>query len=341
MAHPSTWLPATLEPVAMRLARADEAVFKIAQLARAWSSEGAGPLKVVGVKHPDDTIVYHVSAIRPIPPLLSLLFSEAINHLRAAIENTLFFLVEEQRGSVLPEDQAKRISMPVYEDEASLNRWFKDNEKKLPELGAESALTSRIRALQPYVDGERVPSISEELAKLMGVTPVREAPLTLLQQYSNHDKHRIPVAAAQRSSIVKAGKPFLGSDHVMNPLHVGDALVSTRAGELGEIETNSAIHIERPTSGVWVAPASELNALRQHVADFVIPTLVTGLALPGSLPPSIELRSYTEQARQRIEEADWTSGKDRATANAFSAVIASLEAEPSYPDIIDVEDYTP
>jgi hypothetical protein len=39
-----------------------------------------------------------VTALRPIPPVAALLFSEAINHLRAALDNVVFHLVTSALG---------------------------------------------------------------------------------------------------------------------------------------------------------------------------------------------------------------------------------------------------
>lgn len=326
----------------MRLARVDEAAFEIAQLARAWSSEGAGPLKIVGIKHPDGSIVYVVDAIRPIPPLVPMLFSEAINHLRSCMDNTLFHLVEAERGVVLSEVEAKRIAMPIHENESKLTKWLQDNDKKgLPELGADSLLGRRLRVLQPYVDPERILSMSEELAGMLGISPVRDAPLTLLQQYSNQDKHRVPITAAQRTSVIEGGGPFVGSDHLMEPRSEGDTVGSAAPGERGEIETNSAVCVQRPTSGAWVGPAREVSNLRRHVADFVLPTLVKGFALPSSLPPHLDLSGNGKLDRVRIEEGEWTPGDERATADALTAILASYEAAPNIPEIVGVEEYDP
>ena len=78
-------LPPDLVPVALRLARADEAVFEIADISSLWSM--AGPLEMEQRRNGDRSTSV-LTGIRPVPPRLWLLFSEAINHLRAAIDNT-------------------------------------------------------------------------------------------------------------------------------------------------------------------------------------------------------------------------------------------------------------
>ncbi|TDP27612.1 hypothetical protein DFR75_1233 [Nocardia ignorata] len=89
------WLPDRLATAAFRLSRVDQTVEAIGALAAGWSDN-----KPIGLTQSQSggQWVTSVVSVRPVPPLASVLFSEAIHHLRAAIENTLFYLVEKERG---------------------------------------------------------------------------------------------------------------------------------------------------------------------------------------------------------------------------------------------------
>lgn len=76
------WLPEALDPVALRLARADAFAFQIGDLATKWSMDG--PLGFEQLRR-DGLTQMVVKSLRPVPPEASLLFSEAVNHLRAAV----------------------------------------------------------------------------------------------------------------------------------------------------------------------------------------------------------------------------------------------------------------
>lgn len=72
--------------------------------------------------------------------------------------------------------------------------------------------------------------------------------------------------------------------------------------------THTFLTVERPAGGVWVSPGIELDHLNTYVSDVVIPTLVTGLALPGALPREIDLGDNAETPKERISRGGWTPG---------------------------------
>lgn len=81
-----SWLPEQLEPAVARLARVDDCIFEMGDLSGQWSLAG---LEVRQVRRSDGRFRALVSAVRPIPPLISLLYSEAISHLRAVLDNVV------------------------------------------------------------------------------------------------------------------------------------------------------------------------------------------------------------------------------------------------------------
>lgn len=142
------WLPPDLYPIAMRIARADECAYAMGELAALWSFEG--PLDLVQTRH-GDRFTTQVRTIRPIPPRITLLFSEAVNHFRAALDNNVIWhLVEQSQGPVTARRAASQVALPIYDDQKGFDTW------QLGRLGAgltafdsTTALGQRINALQP------------------------------------------------------------------------------------------------------------------------------------------------------------------------------------------------
>ena len=329
------WIPAELEPVALRLARADQAAFEIAQLSMEWSrTEGNGPLTLHQVIDRPGTVSLVVVKVRPIPPLVSMLFSEAVNHLRAAIDNTVFYLVQREHGE-LDERLARRVAMPIYEEAKKLDDWFSENDRRgLSALGATSTLAPRVKTLQPFASDDMVPSTSERLAALMAVDVVREHPLLLLRAYSNEDKHHAIRTAAARTLIQRDDQPFSTSDRSTWPIQPGDVLSTTPVGKEVLVDTNSAVHVERRAGTAWVSPGHELEHLRNYVASIAIPTLVTGLAIPRAFPPEIDLSDTGQTDRERIDSGSWQSAHERWGPVGLRAFVEAHSTPPAVPPTI-------
>lgn len=326
--------------MALRLARADQAAFEIGRLSLEWSrADGNGPLTLHQVENPPGTLSLVVTKVRPIAPAVSMLFSEAVHHLRAAIDNTIFSMVGKAHRT-LDDRLARRVAMPIFDEASKLDRWLRENEKAgLTVLGAASSLAPRIRALQPFASDDAVPSISKSLASLMGVDVVREHPLFLLQGYSNEDKHRAIRTAAARTLIQRDDESFFDSDRRMRPVEPGDVLSTVPKGELVMVDSNAAVHVERPGSTAWVSPGHELDHLRAYVANVAIPILATGLAISAAFPPEIDLSDTGHTARERIDAGSWQSAHQRMMRISYEALSDALNAQPTVPPIFqpDIE----
>lgn len=331
MREASVWLPSPLEPVAMRLARADEAAFQIGRLALGWSREA---FEMSEVERRPGWLDLVLKDIRPIPPLLVMLFSEAVHHLRAAVENVLFYLTELERGSALSSRHANAVTMPVKNTRVDFTAWQQRAVSTgVAELGPNTKLGKRIESLQPFVDTTAsVPSLAPKLAASMGVRASSMHPMVLLQKYSNTDKHRSLRMAAARTTVTRDDERFADADRTMRPVAVGDVLASTRRGGAGtEVETQAAVHLERPTAGVWVAPGAELDGMFRHVSEIVIPTLVKGVALIPSLPPQIELGDTGVTWAERIAAGGWSTAKQRMDAVSLAALDEANATPPKRP----------
>lgn len=96
MAAETSWIPPELEMTILRLARADEATFVLGQLSLEWSRSGReGPIDLYQVEEQPGELSLRVAGVRSIPPAISMLFSEAIHHLRACLDNTVFVMVKQ------------------------------------------------------------------------------------------------------------------------------------------------------------------------------------------------------------------------------------------------------
>jgi len=326
--------PAELEPVLLRLARADELVFQIGELSAQWSMRG--PLEIEQRRRGDQFKAI-LTGIRPVPPLLWLLFSEAINHLRAAIDNTVWYLFEQAHGPI-DGPAAARVAMPIHSKPEQYEKWCKRRrEDRLHELLPDCELGSRIRKLQPFVDDDAVvPSNGELVAHLQGDAIEYAHALTLLQGYSNADKHRAIRVAVTRSVASRPDRPFAGQDLRFRELQTGQVLASGTWGELLPIETNTAVMVQRPDPYVaMVPPARELGLLHQYVARVAVPFLTFGLELPGAIPPQAELGDTGETAAERISRGRWEFATDRLKTEMVRMYQEAMSDGPKFLPVVD------
>lgn len=305
------WLPEALESVALRLARADECAFKIGDLASKWSSEG--PLGFEQVRRGDKVQMF-LKSMRPVPPEASLLFSEAVNHLRAVIDNVIWYLVEREHGHVSG-PAATLVNMPILESQEKLDNWTKRRLKeKIAAFGGATQLGRRLRTLQPYVDLQNgVPSMGAVLATIMRQEVETAHPLRLLQAYSNADKHRSIRLAFARTFTSNDLTPLAAQNLAHQEIKVGDPMGPPRPwGQMSIVETNTAVMVQRPAPfSAWVNPVKDITAMRQHIGQVVIPILLTGREMQRALPPAIDLGDNGLSNRERIVAGAWDDADTR------------------------------
>ncbi len=112
----------------MRLVRADQLAFELAEVALAWSRgpDDAGALSLRQVERKPGYLDVEIATIRPVPPIASMLFSEAVHHLRSAIDNVVFYMAAQRRKEPLTPEQARAVGMLIYEQsekfEGKVNR---------------------------------------------------------------------------------------------------------------------------------------------------------------------------------------------------------------------------
>jgi hypothetical protein len=310
----------------MRLARADAAAYELSQVALAWSRgpDDGGAITLQQVERISGTYEVEVASIRPLPPIAAMLLSEAVHHLRSAVDNVVFYVAEKEHGQALTPQQERIVSMLVHDQPEKFENAVKrltTGKNALPMFDQSATLGERIASLQPFNDGASLPSLSPVLAMLMGVEPVWAHPLALLRDYSNEDKHRaIRVGAAGvltqvlnedwQESVVK------GMRHV----EVGTVLERVPKGAFTGMEISPALQVQRP-DGTWVGPGPELDGMARHVADIVIPTLLTGMALPDALPAQIDLGDNGETLAERLKQGSKARAHERARGIMAAALV--------------------
>lgn len=310
------WLPEELHPVAMRVARADAAAERLARLALAWSRGpgNAGAITVEQVERTAGTYDVEIASIRPVPPLAAMLFSEAVHHLRAAVDNALFHVAQREHGQPFTPGQARAVSMLVFDEPGKFEQAMQrmaSGKNAIPAFGAETTLCKRMTSLQPFNDVSVLPSTSPLLGSMMGAEVVNANPLSLLRDYSNEDKHRsirIGVATALIQTLNHGWRESSGKG--MRHVEVGMVVEQVPKGVITPMELSAALQVQRP-DGTWVAYGPEIDGMARHVADIVIPTLVVGMALPGGLPAHVELDDNGRTLAERLQSGTKVRAHER------------------------------
>lgn len=319
------WLPEELHPVAMRLARADAAAEELSRLALAWSRgpDDAGAITLRQVERTPGTYDVEVASIRPVPPLAAMLFSEAVHHLRSAVDNAVFYVAEQEHGQPFTPEQARIVAMLIHDQPEKFDNAIQrliTGKHAIPAFAPDATLGKRIASLQPFNDDAVLHSINPLIATMMGVEVVNVHPLALLRDYSNEDKHRairVGAATAMVQTLNDGWQESIGKG--IRHVEVGMVVEQVSKGIPTGMEISAALQVQRPDN-TWVAYGPELDGMARHVADIVIPNLVTGMALPDTIPAHVELNDNGETLAERLQNG----GKMRAHERARSVMAAAL-----------------
>lgn len=330
-----SWLPEPLLPAALRLGRADALAGELGDVCLSWSrgEDGEGPLDVVQVERDPGFVTLEIRAIRAVPPVAGMLFSEVINHLRSVIDNVVYRLAEQAHGQPFTPTEASQVAFPISRDEASYRKKMKRLEKTFPQLVPGHLLGDRIQALQPFNDLRTVPAIPGGLGgMLVGDGSPDTHPLFLLQRYSNDDKHRAIRLASGRSITRRVGETLQPAE--LKHLQVGDVVDRLPVGTQIEVVTMPALCVQRPDGGPWVSPGYELDQLFGYVADVVVPRLVTGLELPDGFPAQIDLSDSNMADVERLEGASGPRAHHRMRRAAAREYAAAMAQPAKLPEIL-------
>lgn len=321
----------------MRLARADRLAYELGEVALAWSRgpDDQGAMSLRQVERTPGFYDVEVASIRPVPPVAAMLFSEAVHHLRSAVDNVVFHMVEREHAQPLAPQQKRNVSMLVYDEE----ELYRDRVKRLTSgriallaLGPDQTLGMRIASLQPFNDDAQVSAIPPSLALLMGGSEAATShPLSLLRDYSNEDKHRSIRLAAGRSLVQLPDDWERSVGLGMRTVEVGTVMERVEKGVPTGVEVSPAIHVQRPGDGPWVSPGYELDAISRHVSDIVIPTLVKGMALPDTLAADVDLSDTGKGLAERLAGGGRTRAHDRMRASSMRAYYEAMEQDVKWP----------
>ncbi|WP_156417264.1 hypothetical protein [Kocuria rhizophila] len=295
------WLPEDLLPAALRLAHADAIAYEAGREALEWSR--TGPVSIARRILPTGIEQVYVEAVRPVPPRISLLFSDAVNHLRSVLDNVIFHMTKTAHCGELTESQERSIAFPIFTENQSMKKWMKSMRSKgLPQLTLDSPLGERILALQPFNDSLNVvPSMSALISSMWDQRVHQAHPIILLKLYSNTDKHRSLRTAVNKGFQSIRGNHWVDDQRSLLELTVGEILGETTPGNQTIAELHPSIMVERPESnGTLVGIGPELNFLILYVAHYAVPFLVTGGPKDQGLPPQIDLSDSGELLEDRI-----------------------------------------
>jgi len=315
----SSTFPAHLNSLALRLGHVDELAEDIAELCFAFVR--SNPLELRERREAGRAYLI-VHKIDEVPPVLGLLFSDAINQLRSSLDNALVLLIEHTRGARLTGPAERAAQFLIYDDESKYLEALRRMLPKLPELALDEALGRRMYELQPFRPLER---IREMRTRRAGATHGGHH-LRVLQEYSNADKHRRPhvfgVGNAKTRSITGAADVHAED---VSEVAVGQQVSATDVGANEIVEVWPFVGLRRPLAGELVPPGAELNELHRYVAELAIPRLA-GLPDGVSLPPRVDLRSLGLSEAERAATASITYAHERLGWR-FSMEVAQAEFE--------------
>lgn len=230
--------------------------------------------------------------------------------------------------------------MPIHDDPERFASWAKDVRLRVPVLGQESSLINqRIRQLQPFADHARIRSLGPLLATLTDMTSEDVHPLLLLQAYSNADKHRAVTMTVGRAMLTTGGTSFLAQDRSLRRVDVGTVLAEGDWGTPVGFESSAAVVVERPAPwSAAVSPTTEAQHMRDWVARYALPLLITGSAdASPALPVTISLGDDGRTLHDRIATPDRPVALDRlATINAQRYAHA-MSQPPKFPETVSEE----
>lgn len=331
------WLPDSLHHVATRITRADALACEMASVMSDWSWNA--DLKVIEERRGDD-YQCRIGAMRPVPPVLALYFSEIVSHLRVALDNTMWFLVERAEGGV-PKKAKGTLYFPIFEAAPAFDSYC---DRKVTEgvkcLGNGQPLRARLRSLQPFEDSAVINSVPPYMAGMVQDRNEEASALHLLQRYSNTDKHRsVTVLVAQVA--VGGFDSDLGRPTPVVPLEEGVVFAKGRVGDNTGSDLWPWLLVQRPSPfKALAAPIAEASDLIDHVANVVLPTLFTGFAVTGAVPRSVELGDAPETLHERFAAGVSESAQVRSARISRARVLEALERPIQMPTIVEVDEFT-
>jgi hypothetical protein len=117
-------------------------------------------------------------------------------------------------------------------------------------------------------------------------------------------------------------------------IEVGTVLETVKNGVLTPVELSPALHVRRH-SGPWVTFVPELNGIATQVVDIVIPTLGTGVAIPGGPPRASTLRTPRRPSTSCSNGAGSARAHERACVLRAAALVEAHSKDIRWTPTVD------
>jgi hypothetical protein len=168
----------------LKLTRADEHLDSLEAEIQRWAA--THPYRIIRERDDESgaTVVYAEPTGEP-PLKLALILGDVVQNLRACLDHLALALAERNYGGPLPEEAQRDSQFPICDTPKQFSRARK---RDIPHIAKEAQAI--IEKLQPYAEngGGR-------------------NPLAILNELSNHDKHRRLPLVAQHARLTTADVP--------------------------------------------------------------------------------------------------------------------------------------
>lgn len=326
----ATWLREECIPLLFKLSRANDLSDQVSD---ALMKFGDGKILEMETIERGGKSVCHLRKVFAPPPSVGLLFGDAINQLRAALDHAVLMQVEAERGDLLPIGLAKLTAFPVCRDPKGFKDWCSRLAKKIPELAMGTTLAARLESLQPYhptqIDVEApVPAHDSSVQLFLtpvapdGTTLVEHHPLIGLAEWSNADKHRRLNVAVVRSLFqgvtpdpayhpTEPQYEWLAEGRELKP---GMDMWAVASGSRMVADIHAYPAIQRPQTGLWRPIVAEINLYQRWVGEVALPIVLGGDVDGAPLPPDrkTDVSVHRHELLQAVGEGyAWRSASQR------------------------------
>ncbi len=267
-----------MRPWVVKFARADELLHLLEVEVEEYLARGAASLVVERVAT-DPTLWELRLRLRRQPPWRwSAIAGDVLHNVRSALDSLIYALLVERSSQPLTDRQRKVAQLPITQDEASFRKydWHAGS--------ADDELVAAVAALQPWHDIRGLGFSANEVADVLP-----KYPLSLLQRWSNIDKHRTLHTAVAGLDALHMGLPAGATSNwqVADPWPWRDGSVVLRVRVVGlapseepEFGFRFTVALEEDVEPLRAPPMiGRLQTVRWH-ADFVAsrlqPLLPTG-----------------------------------------------------------------
>lgn len=257
-----------MRPWQVKLDRADEHLAALEGEVAEYLQGGAAGLTVEQDPGQPGVFDLRLRLHRPPPLRWSAVAGDVLHNVRSALDSLIFALLTERSGQPLTDKQQRAAQFPITKDAAAFARtdWHKG--------AADEQLIAAVRELQAWNDMETLQLADGDAERLLP-----NHPLSLLQKWSNVDKHRTLHTAVTGLDTFHVGLPtgvaaeWLQADPW--PWRDGSLVTRVRltglpAGADPEFGFQFTVALEEDLEPLRAPPlVDRLRIVRSH-ADFIV-----------------------------------------------------------------------